>query len=164
MRQPECQRERNHHGLSLLAVAALACAAGAAAAEGDRPGLEYNRDIRPILAENCFPCHGPDSAARKADLRLDRPEAPIAAAAIAPEEPESSELIARINAEDPKQRMPPPATTKTLSAREKEALRRWIAAGAAYQSHWSLIPPKRPALPAVKDPAWARNPIDRFVL
>src|SRR5215831_2599969 len=127
MRQRECQRERNHHGLSLLAVAALACAAGAAAAEGDRPGLEYNRDIRPMLAENCFPCHGPDSAARKAGLRLDRRETAIEAGAIVPEEPESSELIARINAEDPKQVMPPRSTTKTLSAGQKEVLRRWIA-------------------------------------
>ncbi len=165
MRQPECHQERKYHGPGLLAAAALACAAGlATAAEGDRPGLEYNRDIRPILAENCFACHGPDSAARKADLRLDRREAAIEAGAIVPKDPESSELIARINAEDPKELMPPRATTKTLSAREKETLRRWIAEGAAYQPHWSLIPPKRPALPKVKDPSWARNPIDRFVL
>src|SRR5579885_1402862 len=165
MRQPDRQRGRTIPGLSFLAVAAMACAAGTAtAAAGDRPALEYNRDVRPILAENCFACHGPDSAARKADLRLDRREAAIEAGAIVPGEPESSELIARINAEDRDELMPPPATTKALSAAQKETLRRWIAEGAAYQPHWSLIPPRRPALPKVRDPSWARNPIDRFIL
>jgi hypothetical protein len=165
MRQPDRQRGRTIHGLIFLAVAALTCAAGTAtAADRDRPALEYNRDIRPILAENCFACHGPDSAARKADLRLDRREAAIEAGAIVPKESESSEMIARINSKDRDEVMPPPATTKTLSAAQKETLRRWIAEGAAYQPHWSLISPKRPALPKVKDPSWARNPIDRFVL
>ena len=84
--------------------------------------LEYNRDVRPILAENCFPCHGPDSAARKADLRLDKREAAIEAGAIAPGDTEASELIARINAADPKEVMPPPATTKTLSQKQKDVL------------------------------------------
>ena len=80
---------------------------------------EYNRDVRPILAENCFPCHGPDSAARKADLRLDKREAAVQAGAIAPGDIEASELIARINAADPKEVMPPAATTKTLSSEAK---------------------------------------------
>ncbi len=130
----------------------------ATAADRDRPGLEYNRDIRPILAENCFACHGPDSAARKADLRLDRREAAVEAGAIVPGEPGSSELVARINAKDPKELMPPPKTTKTLTAQEKETLRRWVAEGAEYQPHWSLIPPKRPALPKVKDTSWVPQP------
>ena len=118
MRQPEWQRGRKSIGLGLLTAAALAFLAGTAtAADRDRPGLEYNRDIRPILAENCFACHGPDSAARKADLRLDRREVAVEAGAIVPGEPESSELIARINAKDPKELMPPPKTTKTLTAR-----------------------------------------------
>ncbi len=164
MRQRQRQRGRKTDGLGLLTAAALAVLAGTAtAAGGDRPGLEYNRDIRPILAENCFACHGPDSAARKADLRLDRREAAVEAGAIVPKEPDSSELVARIDAKDPKELMPPPKTTKTLTAREKETLRRWIAEGAAYQPHWSLIAPRRPALPEVKDTSWARNPIDRFV-
>ena len=163
MRQREWQRGRKSIGLSLLTAAALASLAGTATA-ADPPKLEYNRDIRPILAENCFACHGPDSAARKADLRLDRREAAVEAGAIVPREPESSELVARINTKDPKELMPPPKTTKTLTAQEKETLRRWIAEGAEYQPHWSLIPPKRPALPKVKDASWARNPIDRFVL
>jgi hypothetical protein len=120
--------------------------------------------VRPILAENCFPCHGPDSAARKADLRLDRREVAVEAGAIDPGDPESSELVTRINAQNPKELMPPPTTSKKLSQEQKDILRRWIAAGAEYQLHWSLIPPKRTVLPKVKDESWARNPIDLFIL
>ncbi len=145
----------------LLGISALGAGPASAA---DRQALEYNRDIRPILAENCFPCHGPDSAARKAELRLDRREAAIEAGAIAPGDPESSELIARINAESADELMPPRKSTKTLTAQQKDTLKRWIAAGAEYQLHWSLIPPKRPALPKVRNESWVRNPIDRFVL
>ncbi len=150
-------------GMGALVWAALVSAGGAASA-ADGPALEYNRDVRPILAENCFPCHGPDSAARKADLRLDRRDVAIEAGAITPGDAEASELIARINAQDPKEVMPPPVTSKTLTARQKDVLRRWIAEGARYQALWSLIPPKRADLPSVTTTAWARNPIDRFVL
>ena len=136
----------------------------APASAADRPALEYNRDVRPILAENCFACHGPDSAARKADMRLDRRDDAIKAGAIAPGDTESSELIARINAQDPQELMPPPVTTKKLTQDQKQILGRWIAEGAAYQPHWSLIPPKRPARPVVQNEAWIRNPIDLFVL
>ncbi len=155
--------ERSRLGLMVVLLGLSALGAGTAYA-ADRPTLEYNRDVRPILAENCFPCHGPDSAARKADLRLDRREVAIEAGAIAPGDPDSSELIARINAESADELMPPPKSTKTLTAPQKDLLKRWIAAGAEYQLHWSLIPPKRPALPKVKDESWVRNPIDRFVL
>ena len=134
------------------------------ASAADTPGLEYNRDVRPILAENCFACHGPDSAARKAEMRLDRRDDAMKAGAISPGNLDESELVARINAQDPKELMPPPVTTKKLTQEQKDILKRWIAGGAAYQPHWSLIPPKRPALPAVRDLAWVRNPIDRFVL
>ena len=130
----------------------------------DQSRLEYNRDVRPILAENCFACHGPDSAARKADLRLDRRDEAIKAGAITPGDTEGSELVARINARDRKELMPPPATTKKLTQEQKDMLQRWIADGAAYQPHWSLIAPKRPELPAVHDTAWIRGPVDRFVL
>ena len=134
------------------------------ASAADTPRLEYNRDVRPILAENCFACHGPDSAARKAEMRLDRRDDAMKAGAISPGNLDESELVARINAQDPKELMPPPVTTKKLTQEQKDILKRWIAGGAAYQPHWSLIPPKRPALPAVRDLAWVRNPIDRFVL
>lgn len=126
--------------------------------------IEYNRDIRPILAENCFACHGPDSAARKADLRLDRRDDAIKAEAIAPGHPEKSSLIERVCSNETSQIMPPPKTRKKLTAAQKELLKRWVAAGAVYQVHWSLIAPKRPPLPKVKDTKWTRNPIDYFIL
>ncbi len=126
--------------------------------------LKYNRDVRPILAEYCFACHGPDSAARKADLRLDQRDAAITMSAFVPGKPAESELLSRIVSNDPDQVMPPPATKKVLSAADKETLKRWITEGAEYEPHWSLIAPVPPALPAVKNEAWVRNPIDRFVL
>jgi hypothetical protein len=142
--------------LWLLCSAAYAWAA-------DAP-IEYNRDIRPILAENCFKCHGPDSAARKAELRLDRREVALEIGAIVPGKPDESEAIRRIFSADPEVQMPPLASHKKLTAAQKELLKRWVAAGAQYQPHWSLIAPKRPALPPVKNAAWPKTPIDRFVL
>ena len=126
--------------------------------------IEYNRDVRPILTENCFACHGPDSASRKASLRLDQRDAAIKMGAITPGKLQESALIERICSADPKQIMPPPKTLKKLTAAQKETLKRWIAEGAEYQLHWSLIAPKRPPLPTVKNEGWARNPIDRFIL
>jgi hypothetical protein len=133
-----------------------------AARAADR--LEYNRDIRPILAENCFACHGPDSAARKAGLRLDLREEAVTAEAIVPGSPEKSALVERIFADEPAKVMPPRKSHKKLTAAQKETLRRWIALGAEYQPHWSLIPPKRPPIPAVKNKGWVRNQIDNFIL
>src|SRR5262249_50380368 len=126
--------------------------------------IEYNRDIRPILAENCFACHGPDSASRKAGLRLDQRDAAVAAEAIVPGKPDQSALIGRIFAEEGRERMPPAKTNKKLTAAQKDLLKRWIAGGAEYQVHWSYIAPVRAPLPAVKNQAWVRNPIDAFVL
>ncbi len=127
-------------------------------------GIEYNRDIRPILAENCFACHGPDSAARKADLRLDQRDIAIELKAIVPGKPEESEMIRRIVAEDPHELMPPPKTNKKLTREQKDLLKQWIASGAEYQPHWSFIPPVRPPIPDVRNKAWVRNPIDNFIL
>ena len=126
--------------------------------------LSFNRDVRPILAENCFTCHGPDSASRKADLRLDRRDAAVKSGAIAPGKPDESGMIHRIFSSDKDEVMPPRSIHKQLTAVQKEQLKAWIAAGAEYQPLWSFIPPARPALPAVHDANWVRNPIDRFVL
>src|SRR5437899_1686498 len=97
-----------------------------ATARGDG-GVAYNRDVRPILSENCFPCHGPDSAARKADLRLDRRDDALQAGVFTPGKPDASELIERIFAEDAGKRMPPAKSRKTLTAAQKDTLKRWIA-------------------------------------
>ena len=126
--------------------------------------LEYNRDIRPILAENCFACHGPDSASRKADLRLDRRDDALKVEAIVPGDPTASELMRRVDSADATEQMPPPATKKTLTQAQKDVLRRWIQDGAEYQPHWSFLAPRRPQPPVVKNQAWIKNPIDQFVL
>jgi len=140
-----------------LAVVALTCAASAG-----EPS--FNADIRPILVEHCFSCHGADSAGRKADLRLDLREEAVESGAIVPGDPDSSVMLDRIGSDDPDEVMPPPATKKVLTADQKDLLARWIAAGAEYQPHWSFIPPVRPELPAVTEETWVRNPIDRFIL
>src|SRR5262245_28477818 len=144
--------------LSSLCLGALVVRPASAADK-----IEYNRDIRPILAENCFACHGPDSAARKARLRLDRRDDALKAEVITPGKPDESPVVERIFSDEPEKQMPPPKSHKKLTAAQKDLLRRWIAAGAEYQPHWSLIAPKRPQPPVVKNTAWVRNPIDNFV-
>src|SRR5262249_17454405 len=132
-------------------VAALVgAAAGALMARAGEP-LQYNRDVRPILFENCIACHGPDSAARKAALRLDRREIAVDKGAIVPGDPDASELVRRITSDDESERMPPPETKKKLNDDQKATLIRWIREGATYQPHWSLIAPVRPPLPEVKN-------------
>lgn len=126
--------------------------------------LEYNRDIRPILFENCFACHGADSASRKGDLRLDQRDAALEMQAIVPGNVEESALIQRILSEEPEEVMPPPATKKSLTSEQKEILKRWVSQGAEYQPHWSFIAPVRPVPPAVQNSGWVKNPIDSFVL
>src|SRR6185503_5019800 len=164
------QRERMITGRRLVAAAPrpfwALVALGSALPAGflDAGGPRFNRDIRPILSENCFPCHGPDSASRKADLRLDQRKAAIEAKAIAPGKPEESKLVTRIFEERESKRMPPARSLKTLTPPQKELLRSWIAAGAEYEPHWSLIPPVRPVPPAVKDESWVKVPFDRFIL
>ncbi len=126
--------------------------------------LHYNRDIRPILADHCFACHGPDSAARQADLRLDQRAAAIDRAAIVAGDPEESEIIRRILSADPDEIMPPPETKKKLTPEQKESLARWIEEGAEYELHWSFIPPVRPQVPQLKQHAdWVKSEIDCFV-
>ena len=125
----------------------------------------YNRDVRPILADNCFSCHGPDSASRQADLRLDRRDDALTAAAIVAGDPAASEVIRRIELpEDDELAMPPASSHKRLTEAQKQTLVQWIAEGAEYQPHWAFIAPTLPELPAVTEPAWVRNPIDQFIL
>ena len=150
-------------GLVLILTTALLWAGAARGA-----GVNFDRDIHPILSENCFACHGPDGAARKAGLRLDRREDAVAprddGAAIVPGDPAKSELIRRITNDDPEEIMPPRKTGKKLTAQQIETLKLWISQKANYPTHWSFVPPARPEVPAIKDGAWAANPIDAFVL
>jgi hypothetical protein len=155
-------RNNFFRGWNKVFVAALVLLA-APATRAAAP-VEYNRDVRPILSENCFACHGPDSAARKASLRLDRRDDAVKAGALVPGKPDESEMIRRILSTDPKESMPPRKTKKSLTSAQKDLLQRWVASGAEYQAHWSFIAPKRPALPAVKNAGWVRNPIDAFIL
>lgn len=151
------------HAVVGIVVIASVLAALSASGRSDEPvkAPTYNRDIRPILSENCFACHGPDKNARKADLRLDQREVAVAAEAIVPGKPEKSGLIERIFTDDAKMQMPPPKAHKTLTAPQKELLRRWIAGGAAYEPHWAYIAPQRSVVPTTG--AIVRNPVDAFI-
>lgn len=126
--------------------------------------VQYNRDIRPILNDNCFACHGPDEKKRAAELRLDIREAAINKQAIVPGQPDESSIIKRILSTDENEVMPPPSSHKALTQSQKDLLRAWIAEGAQYQGHWAYIMPTKPELPQVRNSGWVRNPIDRFVL
>ncbi len=135
-----------------------------AAVRADAP-VEFNRDVRPILSEACFRCHGFDAKARKAKLRLDVPEGAFAQrkgiVPIKPGDSRGSEVWTRITSDDPTEVMPPPSTNKKLTAAQKETIRRWIEQGAKYQKHWSFEPIRRPAVPPVPG---ARTSVDAFLL
>jgi hypothetical protein len=137
---------------------------GPASADGPVRPVRYNRDVRPVLADNCFVCHGPDKNNRKAKLRLDDRAVALARKAIVPEHPEKSELVSRIFSEDQDEVMPPPRSHKKLKKEEKELLKRWISEGAAYEPYWAYVPPTRPAVPQVQHNMQVRTPIDAFVL
>jgi hypothetical protein len=132
-------------------------------------GIQFNRDIRPLLSDRCFYCHGPDEKNRKAGLRLDTFEGATkdrgGYRAITPGKPDESELLRRVTAHDPNEAMPPPSAKKTaVTAQEAELLRRWIAEGAKYEGHWAFQPLAAAVPPKVKNERWARNEIDRFIL
>ena len=155
------------HGPSfMLALVVLPAASRAVA---DAPAeIDYIRDVRPILAENCYACHGPDDAVRQAGLRLDQHagatrELASGNRAVVPGDPTSSELVRRVTSQDPDLRMPPRETNKQLTEHEQQILSQWIATGGQYDVHWAFIAPHRPQLPAVKEASWIRNEIDRFV-
>src|SRR4051812_41646808 len=130
------------------------------------PPVSFNRDIRPILAENCLACHGPGT--RKAGLRLDKEDGLFGerkgGPAIIKGDLKQSLLYQRISTEDEDDIMPPPKSRKELKPAQKELIKRWIEQGAQWEKHWSLIAPIRPSTPAVKDAEWVRNAIDAFVL
>ncbi len=154
-------------GTVLVAIAAvLAAAARTAIAAGP---VNFRRDIRPILSDNCYTCHGQDEQHRKAGLRLDTKEGAIEAlksgkAAIIPGKSGESALFNRVSATDESDRMPPADSGKSLTKGQVELIRRWIDEGADWQRHWSFVVPERPASPATQDTSWARNPIDAFIL
>lgn len=127
--------------------------------------VDFNRDIRPILANQCYTCHGPDEKTRKADLRLDVRDAAIKAGAITPGKPEESALLKRMTTTDPDEVMPPVKAKKPpLSPEQIELFKRWLAEGAKYSDHWSFGKLARPPVPKVKDTKWVRNPVDAFIL
>ena len=138
--------------------------APAADSAGEPRPLDFNRDIRPLLAENCFYCHGQDGQKREAELRLDDRAAALAAGAIVPGDAGASTLLERIHSTDPDVLMPPPTSNRRLAEEQKQLLDRWIKEGAEYKPHWAFTPPVRPAPPAVQRADWVRNDIDRFVL
>ena len=135
---------------------------------GTRP-IDFNRDIRPILSENCFACHGPDKNKRKAGLRLDLRDDATARLesgerAVVPGDIARSHILKVVTTTDDDDRMPPKKTGKQLTKEQVDLLRNWIAQGAEFKPHWAYVTPERPALPAVKNKSWPRNEIDRFIL
>jgi hypothetical protein len=155
----------------LAALLAVLGTVGTLTSPGAERPLDFSRDIRPILSDRCFACHGPDDLERKGGLRLDHRDDAIrpaksGAVAIVPGKPEQSELIQRLITHDADDVMPPPKTGKTVSSDQVEMFRRWIAQGAPYREHWAFIPPERPAVPL--SPASAEvtalaNPVDAFI-
>src|SRR5262245_13797612 len=119
------------------------------------PGVDFNRDVRPILADNCFKCHGPDEKERKAKLRLDDRDAAAKRGAF-------KKLVGRITHTDFAERMPPADSGKKLSPTQIDILKRWIDQGAKYSTHWAFVPPTRPAIPPTSQ--GGRNAIDAFIL
>ncbi|AMV18782.1 PSD1 and planctomycete cytochrome C domain-containing protein [Planctomyces sp. SH-PL14] len=152
---------------SLLVVACLLTTTASAADPGQK--LDFNRDVRTILSDNCFKCHGFDDKSRQAGLRLDTTEGATlklesGAQAIVPGDPDASGLIARLTSTNPDEVMPPPASGKNVTPEQIEILKRWIREGAEFKKHWSFNTVERPTLPAVQNTAWETNPIDRFAL
>jgi hypothetical protein len=157
--------------MPLLAAAIVASLAGAPAAPDDAPGpkVDFNREVRPILSDSCFACHGPDETQRKAGLRLDTRDGAFAALesggrAIVPGDPDESELVFRVESDDRETVMPPPSSHKSLAAEQKATLRRWVEQGAPWSEHWAFAAPARPAVPDLEGRPWVRTPIDAFLL
>jgi len=166
--EPRAANAKSRFSLGLRAAAAVLGGTAILACGATNPPVQFNREIRPVLADTCFPCHGFDAGKRKADLRLDTLEGATAIhkgrQAVKGGDLEGSELWRRISSTDPKTAMPPPEAKRRLKPAEIGLLRQWIESGAAYQKHWSFEPPVRPELPAVNKSGWARNEVDDFIL
>ena len=154
-------------GCAIISLLTVFCADDIGRRDMARP--DFGRDVRPILAENCFACHGPDSAKRQAGLRLDLREDAIARleesgnVAIVPGKPGASELVKRIRSQH-NDVMPPKGSFKRLTDDQRQTLVRWIESGAEYRPHWSFVTPTRPTVPDVRDASWPRGPLDRFIV
>ena len=145
-------------------------AAAVPAVSSPLPALNYNRDVRPILSDKCFQCHGPDDKKRYSGLRLDqfaaatRPNAKSGHIPVVPGKPDASEAWRRITTHDHDETMPPVKSGKSLTDEQKETLKRWIAQGAKYETHWAFAPILAQKVPETRDKAWARNEVDAFIL
>jgi len=138
------------------------------AADLKSAAVDFQREVRPILSNNCFPCHGPDKYTRMVDLRLDIREGALAArksgVPVVPGRPDASLLYRKITAADPARRMPPPYSHKVLTEDQKATLKRWIEQGANWKEHWAFAAPVRPEPPRLANDQWSRNAIDQFIL
>jgi len=160
-----CFRLRLLCRVLLLTIALARCSAPAAAqAPPAAAAVDYQRDIRPILSNHCFPCHGTDQESRQADLRLDQRDAALAHGAILPGNAADSPLLLRVLSSDPEQHMPPAEFNKPLNQTQQDLLQRWIQQGAEYQDHWAFQPLQAPAIPAERSDSWCRGELDAFVL
>jgi len=156
----------------LLGSAPLAWILGATpaapAAEAPPKPVDFNREVRPILSDNCFKCHGPDEKMRMAHMRLDETEGLFVDRGgykiIVPGNSAQSKIYQKISSKDAAVRMPPSYSGKTLTDKQIETIKQWIDQGAKWETQWSFVAPKRPPVPEVKDKTWVRNPIDNFVL
>ena len=161
-------RRTNRRSYLPLWAAALSASLSAPLAGAPAARIDFNRDVRPILSDKCFACHGPDDGQRQADLRLDTRNGAFAerggSAVIIPGDRAASRLYKRISHEVEIARMPPPAAERHLKPEEVERIGTWIDQGADWQTHWAYVPPKRSVLPEAGDPAWAESPIDRLIL
>ncbi len=162
--------------IRVMSIVAFVLGAGSSLTAAER--VDYDRDVRQILSDKCFRCHGPDDEARQADLRLDSPSAVRQSGILASSSLDDSQFWQRITSEDPDVVMPPPASEKSLTSDEKSVLGKWISQGAEYDEHWAFVSPSRPAVPKLnphhldtersskeqnRASEWPRNPIDAFV-
>src|SRR4029453_9111402 len=151
---------------ALIALLSAASLKASAQASSSAPApLSFNRDIRPILSNNCFACHGPDEKKRETDFHFDTKEGMfLEEGIVVPGSAAKSVLVKKITEPDPKDRMPPPDSGHALTDAQIALLKRWIDEGARWDTHWAYTAPSRPEPPAVRQTQWVRNPIDQFIL